>query len=310
MPDRYHILSLDGGGIRGLLMCGLLERLEAEVPGFLDSVDLIAGTSTGGILALGLAAGLTPARIGDIYRDRGAEIFPADLGDALGDVDRLLVADYAAEPLHRVLLETFGDATLGDLGKHMLVPTFDLDSGTTHGGGPRSWKAKFFQNFEGDPGDRGELVADVAMRTSAAPTFFPSYQGYVDGGVVAGNPAMCALAQALDERAANQTVSRVALLSMGTGLNPHFVEGDHDWGLVQWAPDLVGIMLGGAAGLADFQCRQILARRYHRLDPVLPEEIGLDAVDRIAQLEELAATANIAGAVTWARTYFAPESPA
>ena len=306
MPDRYHVLALDGGGIRGLLTARLLERLETEVPGFLDSVDLIAGTSTGGILALGLAAGRSPREIGDLYRDRGAEIFPRDLGDALGDVDRLVVADYPNKPLHEVLLETFGDATLGELGKNVLVSSFDLDCGVADDGSQRSWKAKFFQNFEDDPGDRDELVADVAMRTSAAPTFFPTYQGYVDGGVVAGNPAMCALAQALDERAANQSVSHVSLLSLGTGLNPHFVEGDHNWGLVEWAPNLVGIMLGGAAGLADFQCRQILGRRYHRLDPVLPEEIGLDAVDRIPELEELAAGADITGAVAWVRTYFAP----
>src|SRR5438270_13739741 len=73
MPP-YHILALDGGGIRGLLTTILLERLEAAVPGFLSHIDLFAGTSTGGILALGLASGITPTAARDLYEGKGPEV--------------------------------------------------------------------------------------------------------------------------------------------------------------------------------------------------------------------------------------------
>jgi patatin-like phospholipase/acyl hydrolase len=311
MAERYHVLSLDGGGIRGLLTSRILARLETTRPGFVDSADLIAGTSAGGIIALGLAAGMKPEEACTLFRDRGPEIFPADLGDLLGDIDRLAVADYPDEPLKTALTDTFGDMTLGELEKHVVIATFDLDTVVPGPDGFRTWKPKFFQNFESDPGDRDELVVDVAMRTSAAPSYFPMYQGYVDGGVVASNPSMCGLAQALDHRAAGEVVSRVALLSVGSGTNPRFVQGyDYDWGLLQWAPNLVGIMLGGVAGVADFQCRQILGTRYLRVDPILPEDIGLDAVDRIPDLERIGEDTDLDAAARWVTTHFGVPDPA
>ncbi len=311
MVERYHVLALDGGGIRGLLSSRLLERLEEARPGFLDSVDLIAGTSTGGILALGLSAGITPKEISALYREHGGEIFPPDLGDMLGDIDRLAVADYPNGPLKAALEDRFGEMRLGDLKKHVVISAFDLDTVVPGPDGMRTWKPKFFQNFESDPGDREELVVDVAMRSCAAPTFFPMYQGYVDGGVVANNPSMCGLAQALDDRAAGRSVNEVAVLSVGTGMNPRFVQGyDYNWGLLQWAPNLVGIMLGGVSGVADFQCRQILGRRYLRLDPVLAEEIALDAVDMIPTLDEVADSADLEAAARWVTTYFGVAAPA
>lgn len=310
MEERYHVLSLDGGGIRGLLTSRILERLEQARPGFLDSLDLIAGTSSGGIIALGLAAGLTAQRVSSLFRDRGGEIFPADLGDALGDVDRLAIADYPSVPLHEELHDVFGDITLGELKKHVVVSAFDLDTVVPGDDGLRAWKPKFFQNFDTDPNDLEELVVDVAMRTSAAPTYFPMYQGYVDGGVVANNPSVCALAQALDPRAAARPLAHVSLLSVGTGINPRFVQGyDYDWGLLQWAPNLVGIMLGGVSGVADFQCRQILGERYLRIDPLLAEDISLDAVDRIPELECVADDADLNKAQRWITDQFGVAAP-
>src|SRR5213594_5028603 len=90
----YRILSMDGGGIRGLYAAVLLDRLTREVPTLVERVDLVAGTSTGGIIALGLAHGLAPADLVALYRDRAKEIFDDSWLDDLKDLGGLTGADY------------------------------------------------------------------------------------------------------------------------------------------------------------------------------------------------------------------------
>jgi len=179
----YRILSIDGGGIRGLLTAVLLDRLVTAVPGWLDRVDLFAGTSTGGILVLGLAKGLPPSAIVKLYRQDGQRVFSASWLRRLLDLGGWLGARYDNAGLRGALEELLGPATLGDLPRRVLVPTFELDN---HGAKdlPRTWKPKFFHNFPGPDSDAAERVVDVAVRTSAAPTYFPTYQGYIDGGVM------------------------------------------------------------------------------------------------------------------------------
>ena len=196
----------------------------------------------------------------------------------------------------------FGDMTLGDLKKKVLVATFDLDSVVVTKAGVRTWKAKFFHNFPDPDGldDLDQRVVDVAMRTSAAPTYFPTYEGFVDGGVVANNPSMCAVAQALDPKTGHQDLGDIWLLSLGAGANPDYIEGENEnWGLEQWALRLVPMFLDGDAGLADFQCQQVLAHRYLRLNPVLPERIGLDSVDSLPLLDRVADGTEIDEVVGW-----------
>ncbi len=140
----------------------------------------------------------------------------------------------------------------------------------------------------------------------AAPTYFPTWQGYIDGGVAANNPSVCGLAQALDPATGGQRLEDVVLLSLGTGASPRRIEGDdHDWGLAEWAPNLVGIMLDGVAGVADFQCRQILGPRYHRVDVVLPRAVGMDEHRAIPELDALGESADTAPAVAWLAEHFA-----
>lgn len=302
----FNILSLDGGGIRGLLSCKLLERLDRLHPGFLEKVDLFAGTSTGGILALGLAAGLTPAEMGELYQKDGDKIFAKTFWDKVGDIDRLYHPDYKNTALEESLKSKFGDMRLQDLKKKVLISSFLLDSGSVTKMGVRSWKPKFFQNFEEDPSDGDQKVVDVALRTSAAPTYFPVYQGFADGGLVANNPSMCAVAQALDKKTGKQKLSRITLLSIGTGVTPKWVEGfNENWGYWQWAPHLIPIMMDGVAGVADYQCRQILGPRYLRLNSLFQRDIGLDNVEEIPYLVQLADLEDIGGAKKWLSKYYA-----
>jgi patatin-like phospholipase/acyl hydrolase len=302
----YHILTLDGGGIRGVLTASLLERIEAEHPGFLAKIDLFAGTSTGGILALGLASGMTPTQARELYENMGASVFQRSLWREIRDLDKLIGPDYPNEPLKADLTNHFGDMTLGDLPKKVLVSSFDLDNQSIDPAKPRSWKPKFFQNFSGPGSDAAEKVVDVALRTSAAPTFFPIYQGFVDGGVVANNPSMCALAQALNPATGGQNLKDIRLLSVGTGNNPAFLNPSTDeWGLVQWAPHLITLMLDGSGGLADYQCAQVLGRHYFRLNSLLPMEISLDRVDQIPLMKQIVAQQDLSAVFAWVNTNFA-----
>ncbi len=295
----YRILSLDGGGIRGVIEATLLGRLELWCPGFLANADLIAGTSTGGILAIGLAAGMTPADLRDLYVEHGAEIFANK---------RVNVAEprYDNKNLLRLLRGHIGDRTLDALRRRVLISSFDLDNQDRFAaiappGSRRTWKAKFFHNFPNDDSDGDELAVDVALRTSAAPTYFPIVDGFVDGGVIANNPAMCALAQALDpKRGAGRTLDEVRVLSLGTGQNQAYIETDDThWGVAQWLPHLVGVMIDGAMDLANYQCRQILGERYHRLNPLLDDDYGLDAIERITALNLLATECDIEPTIAW-----------
>ena len=207
----YRILSLDGGGIRGYFTCGVLERLLAKRPGLLAGIDLIAGTSTGGIIALGLGRGMTPTQLKQLYRTRGAEIFDDGWFPISTDLGGIAGADYDNDGLKRILAETFGKATLGTLGKRVLIPAYDLHDAAAVIEGVRTatGKPKFFHNFPGPGSDAGELLVDVALATSAAPTYFPTHKGYIDGGVHANNPAMAALAQAIHAKTGGQQLGDV-----------------------------------------------------------------------------------------------------
>jgi Patatin-like phospholipase len=301
----YRILALDGGGIRGVYTAILLNRLSREAPGFINRAHLLAGTSTGGILALGLARGLSIQSLIDLYRNSGSAIFSRSVWHEIRDVGEILGAKYANENLVRVVQDAFGDATLDDLlPRHVLVPAFDLDNQAAPPI-PRMWKPKFFHNFAGPDSDGAQKIADVALRTSAAPTYFPVYQGYVDGGVVANNPSMAALVQALDAGTGKQRLADLRLFSVGTGVTPAYVSGDSlNWGLAQWAPILADMMLEGGMGVADYECARLLGKKYFRLAPVLPVPIPLDSADNIPSLIDYANQVDISAAAAWLKVNF------
>ena len=300
---RYRILSLDGGGIRGVLSLVLLERLEKKVPGWLDRVDLLAGTSTGGIIALGLAHGVPLADLRHFFENKGRAIFDDSWLDNLKDFGTIIGAQYQNRNLTRELRNVFGDTRLRDLKKRVLVPAFDLDNEKPDPKA-RCWAPKFFHNFPGRDSDGDLPVWKVALYTSAAPTFFPAVDGYIDGGVVANNPSMAALAQSQDHRALKHAPehSQIALLSVGTGQSLMRIEKKNlDWGQAQWIKPLLNILMDGVMGVADYQCRQILGKHYFRLAPVFPphQVIPLDAVDRIPELVKAAESVELDDAVAW-----------
>src|SRR5262249_16026865 len=151
---KYRILSMDGGGIRGILTARLLERILQEKPDFISHVDLFAGTSTGSILAIGLAKGLTPTELVRLYRQQGPNIFHQAILHNIGAVWGLGGARYRTANRMAAIHPIIGDATLNDLlPKHVLVATFQLDCANdiepVPPDKPQTWKAKFFHNYEG-----------------------------------------------------------------------------------------------------------------------------------------------------------------
>lgn len=303
----FRILSLDGGGIRGIYTAVLLNRLIKEVPQFWDGINLFAGTSTGGILALGFAYGLLPADGVELYRTQGPNVFADSFWGNLTNLWGLIGAHYSPNGLKTALEAIFHQETLGDIftrsQKYVLIPTFDLDAVVD---GERTWKPKFFHNFPGEDSDGQEKIVDVALRTTAAPTFFPTYQGYIDGGAVANNPSLSALAQVLDPRCAGCSISDVRLLSLGTGDPAMFIAGENlDWGYVQWAKPLISVLLEGSMEVVDYQCAQLLGfGRYHRLAPSLRENIAWDDVAKIGRLIHLANQVNLAPTIAWLQQNF------
>ena len=307
MGKPYRIIALDGGGIGGLYSVTLLDRLLAVFPDLIQQTDLIAGTSTGGIIALSLAAGRTTAEIRQIYRDRTKDVFNRSIWRTLTSWFALWQSKYPADGLVRVCRDALGGAKMGDLLKTVMVPAFDLMSEASPAN--PSWRARFFNNFTTTPGnpDLNELASDIAIRSASAPTYFPSYQGFVDGSVIANSPAMVAVAEAVQR--ASVGVSDVRVLSIGTGGQIKYINGtDLQWGGLKWILPLIYIFMDGMSLVTDSACQKLLNDRYHRLSPVVPR-ISMDDVTKLAELEHLALSADLGPTIHWVGKTFLGDCP-
>jgi hypothetical protein len=282
--DReFRILSIDGGGVRGILPAAILAGLEerflggASVAGFFD---LIAGTSTGGILALGLGAGLPAAELRGLYVERGGEIFPP-LGPGLvGRILRHLRARrryvryiYEQDALAGVLQEILGDRLFGSSTRRLCVPSFEGRHGEVY-----IFKTPHHPDFKLD---WREPMLKVALATSAAPSYYrPLRAGdytFIDGGVWANNPVMIALTEAL--ASFEVTREQIRILSLGCGEGLYSVAGSKlNWGgMFQWR-DVISAAMRlqsqnalGQAGLL------IGPENMIRVEP--PPELGLIELD-------------------------------
>ena len=295
----FRILSIDGGGIRGIFSAAFLGGLEerylsgASIAG---CFDLIAGTSTGGIIALGLASGLPAAELRDIYVRRGCEMFPPVRMGALGGVERALKGlssyfrhRYDRGALMRVLESTFSERTLGDANSRLCIPSFDGRYGEVY-----IFKTPHHPDYRKD---RTELMTKVAAATGAAPSYFqPLRDGgytFVDGGVWANNPVMIGLVDALTCFAVPR--ERVCILSLGCGEESYSVGKSKvlGGGRFAWVDIICAAMrlqsqnALGQAGLL------IGADRIVRVDaPATDDKIALDDWSRAS--EELPEAANAA----------------
>ncbi|SHK50239.1 patatin-like phospholipase family protein [Desulforamulus aeronauticus] len=293
--SRYRIITFDGGGIRGALSANLIKRLNNAFPGLVQSTAFFAGTSTGSFMALGLAYGLKPEDLVHLYSEERAKFI---FKNKRVEVFR---PKYENDRLRGTLSTVFpDDLRLEDLQRHVLVPSFRVT-----GKGEHKWQPIFYHNFPDSPFLK-EKVIDVALCSSAAPVYFPSYQNHIDGGVIANNPSTAAIAHTIDTKFANQMMGNICLLSLGTGFSSLQITADTTaWGAFDWALStsppfpLLNVLFDGGSEADVYYSKQILKDQYFRLNPRLNKPITLDEYKKIPYLISLAQSYNLRPTLTW-----------
>jgi len=305
---KIRILSIDGGGIRGILPGVILtfieERLmakEGKDVRLSDYFDMIAGTSTGGILTCTYLvpaldsngkptnrAKLTAREAVNIYLDRGDDIFNLTFWQKMKSKGGLADEKYDSSQLEKALKDYFGETLLSELLKPCLITSYDI----------KSRRAQFFNQIDAKNSPTHDFkVRDVARATSAAPTYFEvsrvnsvfgSPYPLIDGGVFANNPSMCAYAEARStafsrvlndpEKTDNPFAKDMIIVSIGTGSTskPYEYDKAKDWGVIQWIQPIIDIMMSGNSETVNYQLRKIwettgTPENYIRLEPSLYE---------------------------------------
>lgn len=282
VAGHVRVLSIDGGGIRGIIPALVLAELERRSGRrVFELFDLIAGTSTGGILACALCAPdpLPAGELVALYEEEGPRIFERSLWQRIQSAEGLLDEKYDAAALDRALDRFLADKRLSETIPDLIVPVYDMTIP-----GPRFYKSR--EAREG--ADRDAPLSLVARATSSAPTYFePLRDGeraLIDGGVFALNPAMCAYAEVLR----GYRDAEVTLLSLGTGerTRRRSWEEVKDWGLARWARPIIDVVFDGISDAVDYQLRHALGegaywrlqveltRASDDLDDARPENIG------------------------------------
>lgn len=270
----FRILCLSGGGYKGLYTAQFLAGLEAEnndIP-LHQRFDLIAGTSIGGVLALAISSGRATMReVVEAMSSRGTEIFGtiAPPSSQLGIIWDLIAhrskARYSAEPLRRLICEIVGDDVfVGDLKQKTIVPAVNVTKGS-----PQVFKTPHHASFQRD---WKVPVADVALATSAAPTFFPLHtigsERFADGGVYSNSPDEIAVHEAL--HFLGQKIDDLEILSIGTTTAKFSFPGRlaSNMGLKDWLTDqrLISVMIAAQQMNTDFIMRHRFGERYLRVD--------------------------------------------
>jgi patatin-like phospholipase/acyl hydrolase len=234
MGKPFRILSIDGGGIRGIYPAHVLrcieERLQIDL---FDTFDMIAGTSTGSIIAAGVATGVAAADIVAMYKEHGAGIFRKKRffwpGEKLKRMFQpMFNSVYDAQYLENVLTGVFQDKRLGDITKPLLLPSTDIGNGCVH-----VLKSGYSKEFTRD---NSVLVKDAVLASCSAPTYFDPHRlnEYLlaDGGLWANNPALAAVIDAQKRLGIAQ--DDIQILSVGTGHSKtmYGTNVSRKWGLV------------------------------------------------------------------------------
>ena len=303
-----RILTIDGGGIRGILPGQILTKLEEIIQNksgnasakIGDYFDMIAGTSTGGILTAFLLcpgfdgkAKYTAKEAVSTYIEQGGDIFEKSFGHSIVSAGGITDEKYQATNLENILREKLGaDLWLSSLLKPCLITAYDIENR----------KATFFNQADAALPKNNFKVWEIARATSAAPTYFEAAQitseegkkfTLVDGGVFANNPALCAYAEARKyfTKILNKNISAkdIFMVSLGTGSieKPYMYDSAKDWGVAQWIKPLVDIMMSGSSETIDFQLKHIfdsedVPQQYIRIEPGMgASDQDMDSVSEV-----------------------------
>lgn len=294
--STFNIINFDGGGLRGLLSISLFERIQKEFPDILRNTNMIGGTSTGSLIALGLAYGLSPREIKELYSvENTSYIFSKSYSE-------MLRPKYDNKHLKDVLSKIFPKyLRLKDLGKLVVIPTLYIGNETSE------WKPIFYNNLPNSPTEN-ERVIDVAMYSSAAPVFFPSYNCHIDGGVVASDPSLATIVHALDNQL-GKDLKNIRLLSIGTGYLYNSIKQDTTtWGAIDWViskePSLpiISVTLEGNSQMSQLFSQKLLDENYYRLNPRMNRDIGMDDIASLEYLKKLGEDYSIDDTIKWIKS--------
>ncbi len=288
MAKKFRILSIDGGGLRGLVPLLILKSIEQQTGKKIHELfDMIAGTSTGGIIAAGLTAtldGKSPAmdvdRLIELYTTKGEIIFPRSknaFSRAFRNIKAAIGPKFSADGLDSQLKEYFGDMRLKDSLKPIVITSYDI----------RNNEVLMFKTRLAQWDARYDLALRQACRaTSAAPTYLPSYdlrydgkqRTCVDGGVYVNNPSMAAIAEAIKSNPKLKP-SDIEVLSLGTGAYAEKI-GDkaESWGLAEWALPITTTMMQATSFAAAYEAEQI-SGKHLRLQVAIYDKCRSDMAD-------------------------------
>ncbi len=281
--QRFQILSLDGGGIKGLFSAAVLSAIEEDLDvRVTDHFDLITGTSTGGIIALGLSIGMRPREIVEFYLSKGPKIFPTWFG--VKWLRHWLRNKFSQVPLKAALDSCFKDKRLADCTKRVVIPSYSLGDDdvylfrTPHAERlKRDWKVPLWK---------------VALATSAAPTFFPCSRHVdslrlIDGGVWANNPTMVGIVEAYGTL--DIPLESITVFSIGTSdAVSHRKKKLDRGGKLPWVTgnDAIDVIMRGQSIGVHNQASFLLGRDHvERWNPkVTSDEFTLDGVHKADDL--------------------------
>ncbi|HVB82090.1 MAG TPA: CBASS cGAMP-activated phospholipase [Candidatus Binataceae bacterium] len=318
---RFSILALDGGGARGYLSVKILEHVEAHLNALTREdlplgarFDLIAGTSTGGIAALALALGLTAHEVSALYETHIPQIFgPAMRRFRWTDSFR---PRYRTAALRRALQAFFAGRMLGDVQTDVCVTAVSLVNAQ-----PRVFRSNYVKS---GISRNDETLADLAMATSAAPTFFEAHStqhmtDLVDGSLCASNPTLVGLVEAFRfSRPSRRGISpphdlgalclyHLAVLSVGTGEQcamPYDLDHLRTAGTLAWGAHFHDVSMESQTQLVHLLSKGLLGGAYRRINPRLDFPMAIDNIRKIAALKNLSELSEDDEA--FLRAYFTP----
>jgi patatin-like phospholipase/acyl hydrolase len=287
------VLSVDGGGIRGIVPAVILSEIQKRLTRELSQTfDLIAGTSTGGIIALGLGTlcnngkPYTPDQLLKLYLQNGSAIFKKTW---LTPVRQLLMPKYSPDGLQVTLTRFFQATEFCTAQTPLLISSYNLQ---------RQLPFFFKSHLIATRPDYNWKVTDIARATSAAPTFFPPFHltrgtddyALVDGGIFVNNPSMAAYVEA---RLLYPEAARVVVVSVGTGDRQDAITyaQAHKWGLIGWAKQIVPVLMDSVSEAVDFELTTLPECTYYRLQvtdlPLAAGKMDNVAPDNLATLQTL-----------------------
>jgi len=244
MGNLFWILSIDGGGIRGIFAAQILKRIQEEMAiGFSDKFDIIAGTSTGSIIAAGLAVDYPIDKIVTLYKAQGKKIFSPNYSETFNwkNWKGLFKSKYNNRFLKQELSAIFEDKTLSDTKTRLIMPASDISNGNVF-----VLKSNYDPNFVRDKDIR---ISDAVLASCSAPTFFDPHRikEYLlaDGGLWANNPSLVALTEAMGRRFKIPR-DNIRILSIGTGAGKKYYDpkdADKQWGFKQWGTGLISTIM-------------------------------------------------------------------